>query len=911
MPDKCTPGPNSNGIVEGDGDDNRIDLAYTGDTDGDMIDNGDASLPGEVGDDDIVDAGGGDDYIEAGEGNDEIYAGSGDDEVYGQAGDDVIYGDGNAPGGVNGPGRAVFQWDQAPDPDDASAIDVGDDLSGGFTQTTGGVDVTFTVVAQGPGSATTFSGQTQNVDGISTIDGTPADATSALDSDAYVENQPVIYELGFSDPVENVSFRINDVDNDGLVTVKAFDADGNPVEVTLTGGSNLTMADTDSVAGVDTAYSNGGNPPYTDPSHSVLVEIAGPISKLEITHDQDGPLDSGVAVTDIYFDAPGCDTETGGDDTLHGGDGDDMIYGQDGDDTITGGDGNDTVDGGDGDDVIDTGSTTGTPLPDGGFPAYDGNPAVAADPDPYDDRDTVNGGAGDDIITTGDDNDIIDGGDGDDTIDGGLDDDTIQGGAGDDVIVGGDGSDTVDGGDGDDVIDTSSISGAPLPDRGFPSYQGLPEVTADPDPYDDRDTVNGGAGDDIITTGDDNDIIDGGDGDDTIDGGLDDDTIQGGAGDDVIVGGEGSDTIDGGAGDDVIYGGLDPVYPDVLNIPDDGSAGAPDPETTNGMDVIHGGDGDDIIFGQDDDDTIYGGAGDDVIDAGIDDDYVEGGAGNDQITGGQGDDTLYGGDDRDTFYGGGGNDYVDGGSGGDDYDVLDLTGTNFTITSQTLDPDGNSTSGTIDFFDAGGDRTGTMTFKEIEEIIPCFTPGTRIATPQGERLVEDLEVGDRVITRDNGIQEIRWLGSRRLNGLELALSDHLQPVRIRKGALGAGLPERDMMVSPNHRVLIANDRTALYFEDREVLVAAKHLVGMEGVERVTQSAVTYIHFMFNQHEVVLSDGAWTESFQPGDLTLRGMDGDQRRELLELFPELETQQGQLNYPAARRALKKHEAALLRQ
>jgi len=811
MPDKCTPGPNSNGIVEGDGDDNRIDIAYTGDPDGDMIDNGDASLPGEVGDDDIVDAGGGDDYIEAGEGDDEIYAGSGDDEVYGQAGDDVIYGDDNAEGGVNGPGRAVFQWDQAPDPDDASAIDVGDDLSGGFTQTTGGVDVTFTVVAQGPGSATTFSGQTQLVDGISTIDGTPADATSALDSDAYVENQPVIYELGFSDPVENVSFRINDVDNDGLVTVKAFDADGNTVEVTLTGGSNVTMSDTDSVAGADTASSDGGNPPYTDPSHSVLVEIAGPISTLEITHDQDGPLDSGVAVTDVYFDAPGCDTETGGEDTLHGGDGDDMIYGQDGDDTITGGDGNDTV----------------------------------------------------------------------------------------------------DGGDGDDVIDTSSTSGVPLPDRGFPSYEGLPEVPADSDPYDDRDTVNGGAGDDIITTGDDNDIIDGGDGNDIIDGGLDDDTIQGGAGDDVIVGGEGSDTIDGGAGDDTIYGGLDPAYPDVLNIPDDGSAGDPDPDPTNGMDVIHGGDGNDTIFGQDDDDTIYGGAGDDVIDAGIDDDYVEGGTGNDQITGGQGDDTLYGGDDRDTFYGGGGNDYVDGGSGGDDYDVLDLTGTNFTITSQTLDPDGNSTSGTIDFFDGDGARTGTTTFKEIEEIIPCFTPGTRIATPRGELLVEELEVGDRVITRDNGIQEIRWLGARRLNGLELALADHLQPVLIRKGALGGGLPERDMMVSPNHRLLIANDRTALYFEDREVLVAAKHLVGMEGVERITRSAVTYIHFMFDQHEVVLSDGAWTESFQPGDLTLRGMDGDQRRELLELFPELETQQGQINYPAARRALKKHEAALLRQ
>ncbi|TDE38431.1 Hint domain-containing protein [Antarcticimicrobium sediminis] len=802
-------GPSSNGIVEGDATDNRIDAAYTGDPDGDMIDNGDANLPGEAPDDDIVDAGAGDDFIEAGEGDDEIYAGSGDDEVYGQVGDDIIYGDDTAAGRGAGGGREVFQWDQAPDPDDGGAIDVGDDLSGGFTQNTGTVDVTFNVT-QGPGSASTFASHTQLVDGIVT-DGAPADVTSSLDSDAYVENQPVTYDLGFSEPVENVSFRINDIDNDGLVTVKAFDINGDPIEINMTGGSDLTLSDTDAVPGVDTADSNGGNEPYTTESYSVLVNIPGPVASLTIIHDQDGPLDSGIAVTDIYFDAPAYDPGIGGDDSLHGGAGDDIIYGGDGDDLITGGDG----------------------------------------------------------------------------------------------------SDTVDGGDGDDIIDTSSTSGIPLPDRGFPSYEGLPAVPADSDPYDDRDTVHGGDGNDTITTGDDNDVIYGGAGDDIIDGGLDDDTIDGGSGDDVIVGGEGSDEIHGGEGDDTIYGGLDPIFPDGLNIRDDGSVGDPDPDPTNGMDVIYGGAGDDTIYGQDDDDTLFGGAGDDVLDGGIDDDYIEGGAGNDTIIGGQGDDTLIGGDDRDTFIGGDGNDTVDGGSGGDDYDTLDLTGTNFTITSQTLDPDGNSTSGTIDFFDGTGAPTGTMNFAEIENIIPCFTPGTRIATPQGERLVEDLEIGDRVITRDNGIQEIRWVGSRRLNGLELSLADHLQPVMIRKGALGKGLPERDMMVSPQHRVLLANDRTALYFEDREVLVAAKHLVGMEGVERIEQSSVTYIHFMFDQHEVVLSDGAWTESFQPGDLTLNGMQGTQRDEILALFPELRTQQGLAGYQAARRSLKKHEAALLMQ
>lgn len=195
------------------------------------------------------------------------------------------------------------------------------------------------------------------------------------------------------------------------------------------------------------------------------------------------------------------------------------------------------------------------------------------------------------------------------------------------------------------------------------------------------------------------------------------------------------------------------------------------------------------------------------------------------------------------------------------------------------------------------------------EVLPCFTPGTLIATPQGERLVEDLEVGDRVITRDNGIQEIRWIGRKELTGHQLARKPHLRPVLIQQGALGKNLPEHDLLVSPNHRVLVANDKTTLYFEEREVLAAAKHLTGLEGVDEVDTLGVTYIHMMFDAHEVVLSNGAWTESFQPGDLSLRGIGEEQRQEIFELFPELEHAEGLKAYGSARRSLKKHEAQLL--
>ena len=119
-------------------------------------------------------------------------------------------------------------------------------------------------------------------------------------------------------------------------------------------------------------------------------------------------------------------------------------------------------------------------------------------------------------------------------------------------------------------------------------------------------------------------------------------------------------------------------------------------------------------------------------------------------------DTLSGGNDRDTFVGATDGDVVDGNEGGDDFDTLDLRGWSAPI---IYDP-ANAENGVVTFLDADGPHvTGTLTFTNIENVIPCFTPGTLIATPQGEVPVEELKAGDQIITRDNGIQEIRWTGS--------------------------------------------------------------------------------------------------------------------------------------------------------
>ena len=112
-------------------------------------------------------------------------------------------------------------------------------------------------------------------------------------------------------------------------------------------------------------------------------------------------------------------------------------------------------------------------------------------------------------------------------------------------------------------------------------------------------------------------------------------------------------------------------------------------------------------------------------------------------------------------------------------------------------------------------------------------------------------------------------------------------------------------------MLVSGWQAELLFGEHEVLVAAKHLIDPQnGIVRVAASSATYVHMMFDHHEVILSDGAWTESFQPGDQAMAGVTQEQRDEITELFPELADIRGREAYGAARLTLKKHEARMLK-
>ena len=206
--------------------------------------------------------------------------------------------------------------------------------------------------------------------------------------------------------------------------------------------------------------------------------------------------------------------------------------------------------------------------------------------------------------------------------------------------------------------------------------------------------------------------------------------------------------------------------------------------------------------------------------------------------------------------------------------------------------------------DGDGNKLGDD--KDVK--IPCFVLGTLIDTAEGRKRVEDLKPGDLVLTRDHGYMALQWVGQRAMNESDIAAMPGFAAVILRAGALGPNTPECDTRVSPSHRVLVTGPRAEVLFGESEVLVPAGHLVGNPGIERDT-GAVTYVHIMFDSHQIVLGDGLWSESFQPAQYSLDGLGAEQRDEIMALFPELNDQRGAGKFKAARMTLRLHESRLL--
>lgn len=188
-------------------------------------------------------------------------------------------------------------------------------------------------------------------------------------------------------------------------------------------------------------------------------------------------------------------------------------------------------------------------------------------------------------------------------------------------------------------------------------------------------------------------------------------------------------------------------------------------------------------------------------------------------------------------------------------------------------------------FDSDGNNISGPRSADNAEIV-CFCAGTEIALASGPCLVENLNVGDLVVTLDHGDQPIRWIGRRTLRARHLAANPKLRPVRLSKGSLGNGLPKRDLLVSRQHRMLVSSRIAKRMFGTETALVAAIKLTALPGVfvdEEISE--VTYFHLLFDAHEVIFADGAPSESLYLGEHGMSAMGPEARAEISAIFPGL--------------------------
>ncbi|MFS4438512.1 Hint domain-containing protein [Paracoccaceae bacterium GXU_MW_L88] len=207
------------------------------------------------------------------------------------------------------------------------------------------------------------------------------------------------------------------------------------------------------------------------------------------------------------------------------------------------------------------------------------------------------------------------------------------------------------------------------------------------------------------------------------------------------------------------------------------------------------------------------------------------------------------------------------------------------ITSVTLGNYVGTGSGRVDLtqvmlasnFDGGG-------FAENVEFV-CFTRGTMIETETGPRAIETLSVGDVVETATHGPQAIRWIGQRRLSAADLTRQPKLRPIRIRAGALGPGVPAADLLVSPQHRIRVQSKIVARMCAADQVLIPAKRLLALDGVEIAEDvESTAYFHILLDHHAVITANGAPCETLFPGPITRKNLGEDAWAELSALFPE---------------------------
>lgn len=213
--------------------------------------------------------------------------------------------------------------------------------------------------------------------------------------------------------------------------------------------------------------------------------------------------------------------------------------------------------------------------------------------------------------------------------------------------------------------------------------------------------------------------------------------------------------------------------------------------------------------------------------------------------------------------------------------IQDTTGNTFLIVLDTQPELASQGIDSITFTSVSGSNySGVGQFNADDHSFVCLTSGALVETPGGRVRADRLRVGDLVTTLDNGPQPILWIAKHRQVFKERPHPG--QPVVLRKEAMGKGLPCRDLMLSPNHRVLVRTSPGFALHDPLGALAPVKALTRMKGVAQLKgRRAITYFSFLLPRHEVMVANGIAVESLYPGPEAFGALGGEERAQWLRL------------------------------
>ncbi len=168
--------------------------------------------------------------------------------------------------------------------------------------------------------------------------------------------------------------------------------------------------------------------------------------------------------------------------------------------------------------------------------------------------------------------------------------------------------------------------------------------------------------------------------------------------------------------------------------------------------------------------------------------------------------------------------------------------------------------------------------------------GANVRTPCGLRRIELVRPGDLIVTRNNGLQPVRMIWQRTVTQQDMNQNGDLAPIRLKPRAVGPMMPQRDLLVAPDHRLLLPGFRVAGMPKDKCVLTEAREIAGTSDAIYVDRSmeTVRYFQMVFDCHQVLTANGLPVESFLPCPSNIASLNGEMRDALVQRFPQLRTE-----------------------